>query len=254
MKCKSRYEYNKTVDCVMGPHTQMQTAMVRGLFSKYKQPIYVGFDTKMTNDILNLLIDELYRIGFNVVGFVNDNGGGNVGLWSQCCVNFEKSYILHPVTGEKIFMFSDAPHLLKLLRNWFIDGGFLLHDGTELNQFRIRQLIELNVEISPLFKLSIHHLTVQGAERQNVRMASQLFSHTVAETLKRYFPDDACAHKLANFVELVNNWFDIMNSYSLNGVGYKKPYGLNLKEQDCVLGMLFLLRKRYSLNDPSIFS
>lgn len=220
----------------MGPHSQMQTAMVRGLFSKFKQPIYVDFDKKMTKDILNSFIKHLHSIGFNVVGIVNDNGGGNVGLWTVCNVNFENSYILHPETGEKIHMFSDVPHLLKLLRNWFIDGGFLLPDGTELNQFRIRQLLESNTEISPLFKLSILHLELQGAERQNVRMASELFSRTVAESLRRHFPGDEVVHKLANFIELVNNWFDIMNSYSMNGIGYKKPYGLNLDEQDRILG------------------
>lgn len=188
MKCKERYEFNKTLDCVMGPNSQMQVAMVRGLFSKFKQPIFIDFDKKMSKDLLNLLINRLYAIGYNVVGIVNDNGGGNVGLWTQCNVNFQRSYILHPVTGEKIFMFSDAPHLLKLLRNWFIDGGFLLSDGTELNQYRIRQLLETNTEISPLYKVSIHHLEVKGSERQCVRMASELFSHTVAESLRRNFP------------------------------------------------------------------
>lgn len=220
----------------MGPHSQMQTGMVRGLFSKFKQPIYIDFDTKMTKDLLNSIITHLHTIGFNVVGVVSDNGGGNVGLWTECNVNYQKTYIIHPGTGAKIFMFSDAPHLLKLLRNWFIDGGFLLPDGTELNQFRIRQLLESNTEISPLFKLSIMHLEVRGAERQNVRMASELFSRTVAESLRRHYPGDQIVQKLASFIELVNNWFDIMNSYSLNGIGYKKPYGLNLEEQDRVLG------------------
>ena len=239
MKCKSRYEYNKTLDCVMGPHSQMQTAMVRGLFSKFKQPLYVDFDKKMTKDLLNLLIEKLHKNGYNVVGIVNDNGGGNVGLWTNCNVDFENNFILHPETGEKIYMFSDAPHLLKLLRNWFIDGGFLLLDGTELNQFRIRQLLESNTEISPLFKLSLLNLTVQGAQRQNVRLASELFSHSVAESLKTHFRGDADVLKLANFIELVNNWLDVMNSYSVNGIGYKMPFGIDLKEQDRVLGLLF---------------
>lgn len=165
----------------------------------------------MTKDILKLIITELHNIGFNVVGCVNDNGGGNVGFWTSCNVNFENTFILHPVTGEKIFMFSDAPHLLKLLRNWFIDGGFLLLDGTELNQFRIRQLIECNSEISPLFKLSLFHLEVKGTERQNVRVASELLSHTVAASLRRNFLNDTVVEKLANFIDLVDKWFDIQS-------------------------------------------
>lgn len=223
----------------MGPHSQMQTVMARGLFYKFKQPIYVNFDEKMTEALLNSLITALYDIGFNVVGIVSDNGGGNVGLWSNCSVNYERNYIIHPVTGEHIFMFSDVPHLLKLLRNWFIDGGFLLPDGTDLNQSWIRKLLQSNTEISPLFKVSIHHLEVQGSERQNVRKASELFSRTVAKSLTRHFPNNVEVSKLANFIELVNNWFDIMNSYSINGKGYKMPYGIELCKQDEILGSYF---------------
>lgn len=175
------------------------------------------------------LITNLHTIGFNVVGIVSYNGGGIVGLWAECNVNYERTHVLHPETGEKIFMFSDATHLLKLLRNWFIDGGFLLSDGTELNQYRIRQLLESNTEISPLYKLSILHLELKGAERQCVRMASELLSNTVAESLRRHFPGDEVFQKLSDFIELVNNCFDIKNSYSSNGVCCKAPYGLNLE-------------------------
>lgn len=93
----------------MGPNAQMQTIMARGLFSKFKQPIFVDFDVKVSYDLLMLRIIKLP----------------------------------HPVTGFEIFMFSDIPHLLKLLRNWFIDGGFLLEDDTELYQGKIRELLQM---------------------------------------------------------------------------------------------------------------
>lgn len=221
----------------MGPHRQMQTVMVRGLFAKFKQPIHVEFDRNVTPELLNLLFTELYKIGFNVVGCVSDNGGGNVGLWGNCDVNFLNTGIKHPVTGEMIFMFSNIPHLLKLLRNWFIDGGFLLKDGTELNQAKIRELLKTNTEISPIYKLSVKHLELEKNERQNVRMASELFSHSVAQSLRRNFPSDEVVEKLASFIELVNNWFDIMNSYSPNGIGFKRPYGIELEGQNKILGL-----------------
>lgn len=221
MKCRSLYQLNKTLDMIMGPSSQMQTIMVRGLFSKFKQPIFVDFVVKVTRDMIMSLCHMLDDIGFNVVGTVSDNGGGNQGLWSACGVDYENTSIIHPVTGWEIFMLSDAPHLLKLLRNWFIDGGFLLSDGTELNQAKIRELLRMNTEISPLFKIGLQHLVVEKAERQNVKLASELFSHSVAQALLRHFPTDPVAKKLSNFIELVNNWFDIMNSYSMNGVCYK---------------------------------
>lgn len=133
-------------------------------------------------------------------------------------------------------MFSDIPHLLKLLRNWFIDGGFVLPDGTILNKNKIKEVIETSPEICPIFKVSLKHIHVTGAERQDVRLAAQLFSHSVAEYLKKHFPNDQQVQKLSKFIELVNKWFDICNSYSFYGCAFKKPYGLDLKEQDSVLG------------------
>jgi hypothetical protein len=41
--------------------------------------------------------------------------------------------------------------------------------------------------------------------------ASELLSHKVAEALRKYI-DTPDAHRLAGFIELVNNWFDLMNS------------------------------------------
>lgn len=237
MKAKSLYEYDKTLDQIFGPHEQMQCVVVRGLFKKFKQPIYINFDEKMTPELLNLLITELHEISLNVVAFVGDNGGGNVGLWKDLNVSYLQTTIKHPVTGDDIYMFSDVPHCLKLLRNWFIDGGLQLQDKTILNKFKIREVIETNPEISPIFKISMHHITVAGAERQNVRVASQLFSHSVAQYLLKHFPNDQHTQKLAKFIELVNKWFDTCNSYTFNSHGYKKPYGVDLVEQNSVLGL-----------------
>lgn len=221
MKCKSLFQYNKTLDSVMRPSSQMQTIMVRGLFAKYKQPIYINFDEKMTPCLLDSICTKLHKVGFNVVGFVGDNGGSNFGMWTSCGVSYINSTIKHSETGQSIYMFSDTPHLLKLLRNWFIDGGFLLQDGTELNQAPIRELLKTNTEISPIYKLSTQHLELTKTERQNVSKAAELISHTVAASLRRNFLNDDVVEKLAAFIELVNNWFDIMNSYSINGIGFK---------------------------------
>ena|ERR1700744_4089081 len=66
------------------PNAQMQTIMARRLFYKFKQTIYVDFDQKVTYDILMSLIKKLHDIDYNVVGCVNNNGGGNVDFWSKC--------------------------------------------------------------------------------------------------------------------------------------------------------------------------
>src|SRR5690606_5161653 len=52
MKVESVYEYDRKNDEVMGPYSYMQVVMARGLFESWKQPIYIGFDTQMTKEIL----------------------------------------------------------------------------------------------------------------------------------------------------------------------------------------------------------
>lgn len=52
MAVKSLVKYHKGLDMVLGPNEEMQVIMVRGLMSKFKQPIYVDFDQVVTEEIL----------------------------------------------------------------------------------------------------------------------------------------------------------------------------------------------------------
>ncbi|KAG5875325.1 hypothetical protein JTB14_018733 [Gonioctena quinquepunctata] len=51
MKLKSVLEFDNAEDEIVGPYNYMQFIMVRGLFSKWKQPIFIDFDRKITKDI-----------------------------------------------------------------------------------------------------------------------------------------------------------------------------------------------------------
>lgn len=97
--------------------------MVRGLFSNYKQTIYLAFDTQISEIILNEIVTALYNIKFNVVAVVSDCGGGNRGLWKKLQISPDKSWFVHPISGKSIYVIPDGPHLLKLIRNWLLDTG-----------------------------------------------------------------------------------------------------------------------------------
>lgn len=72
--------------------------------------------------------------------------------------------------------------------------------------------------------------------RQNVAMAAQLLSHTSATALKRYFPTDKESTNLAEFIEIVNDWFDVMNSRTTaETLLLKKPYGIHIDQQNAAL-------------------
>uniref|UniRef100_A0A182R3S0 Transposable element P transposase-like RNase H domain-containing protein n=1 Tax=Anopheles funestus TaxID=62324 RepID=A0A182R3S0_ANOFN len=117
MKVQSVMEYDPSLDEVVGPHNYLQVVMARGLFKNWKQPIYIGFDKKMTKEIMKNIIIKLHEKGINVVGIVSDNCYSNVSCWRELGAHdFTKPYFEHPVTKKSIYVFPDAPHLLKLMR------------------------------------------------------------------------------------------------------------------------------------------
>lgn len=85
----------------------------------------------------------------------------------------------------KIFVFNDVPHLIKLLRNHFIDSGFII-DNKEVKKDIILNLLSLQSnDLKITHKISAQNLSVVGAERQKVKLATKLFSHTIAQSITR---------------------------------------------------------------------
>lgn len=132
-------------------------------------------------------------------------------------------------------MFADAPHLLKLTRNWLLDHGFYLGDSTEIDKSPLHHLLDTTTaEVNVLYKVTRKHLTLEKTKRQNVRMAAELLSHNTATALMRYQPgpNKQLAVNLSNFIETTNTWFDIFNSYVPNDkIPTKSAYGTNLQQQ-----------------------
>lgn len=239
VKVAYQYEYHKAYDVIMGPFSQMQVVLVRGLVAKWKQPVFMDFDQKMTDEILNNIIEELHNVGYTVVACVSDCGGGNMGLWKKLNINIENTSFCHPSTGEPIFMFADAPHLLKLIRNWLVDTGFKMDDGSIVSKQPIEELLKItDSEVSSCYQLTKKHLECVKTQRQNVALASQLLSHTVGTALKHYSPgfDKHLASNTGEFILLINKWFDIMNSSNVcAAIPTKRPFGLHIEEQKNIL-------------------
>lgn len=208
-----------------------QVMMIRGLFSDWKQPIFAGFDVSMKIELLLEAISKSYEVGFEVVATVSDCGGGNTGIWSK--PNENETFLRHPLTNRKVFLFADAPHLLKLARNWLIDTGFLLADGTLIKHDPLKSLvIRKKTEISDTFFIRQELLTCERNQRQKVDWAAKIYSRKCAIALQRRVrtPD---AIQLSHFILIMNNWWDIFNSRHPNeSQTLKRPYGLHLSEQD----------------------
>lgn len=104
--------------------------------------------------------------------------------------------------------------------------GFTLENGETITKTPLFALVELmgHREFKSVKKINMSHLIVRGTERMKVKRAAALLSHNVATALKRYF-EDTESQNLSHFIQLVNDWFDIMNSrVSSSDSPYKKLY------------------------------
>lgn len=135
------WSYDQSTDRIYAPHKNVQCVMLRGVCSPWKQIIY-DFDCPLVKKTLFSLISRVEAAGFPVVACVSDLGPTNVRLWNTLNVTPEKPHFTNPAASDRDgYVFSDAPHLVKLIRNNLLDHGFKLADGSYVTSSCIREII-----------------------------------------------------------------------------------------------------------------
>lgn len=234
---------DRKLEKVIGPHKTCQCVMVRSLFASWKQLVYYEFDKTMDATTLNNIILKLHDAGYIVVAITSDLGPGNLKLWSQLEIGMhpQKSYFQHPARNDlKVFVFADAPHLLKLLRNHFLDKGFIWK-GKIVDKEILFKLLSINAgDLKISHKITTYHLNVQGSERQKVLPAAQVLSNTIASAIewcgRKSYLLDLPYQEAAYVIRLCNDWFDVFNAKCKYGKHTgKNAYGINIEEQNVIL-------------------
>lgn len=254
MSIKSSYEYDQISDAIITPSKNVQVVMARGLFAAWKQPVYYNFDCKMTISILNQIIKALKKVNYNVVAIVSDMATSNQKLWDDLMIGINKTWFRNPTDStKKIYVFADAPHLLKLIRNHFLDDGYIVN-GKLITVAPIKEAFYKfgSDDLKIMHKISSKHFDVAGPERQKVKLAAQLLSHTVSASLRRFYQlgklSSPNVMECANFVKSINDWFDVFNSKiaAVDSRERMKAYGLALETQNQILSdidqLIFKLR------------
>jgi hypothetical protein len=204
--------YDIKHDMTLGPFKKAQFIQIKSIFAEWKQLIYCNFDKDMDVALMNEVVKMVYENGgYEVVATVSDNSTTNVKFWNAIRHTPDSNFFLHASTKEKIFMFSDAPHLLKLERNHLVDSGYMKTDGTKIEIDPILEIIRAKGS-SPLFHLQNKHVEARGFQRQNVRLAAELLSQKTVTALLTNLPNSESARNTAEFVEICNNTFDVFNS------------------------------------------
>ena len=234
MEISRCYEYDQETDQVIGPHKKIQVAMIRGLFKAWKQPLFYSYDTPMKKNLLFWIISRAEETGVQVWGICFDLG--NSFLLKDLDISPEKPFFQNPFDKTRVvFVFPDVPHMLKLCRNHVLDDGITIDQDTKITKQDFENiLLKDNGELKICYKIKVEtHLDCIGSARQRVRPAAQLLSHSTATAMKCLFPDK---EKQANWVQTVNDWFDVCNSrLRLDKKKLSCAFGIHYEEQEAAL-------------------
>lgn len=243
MKIQASYDYDKKNDTTLGPRNYVQVVMARGICGNWKQPIFYDYDQKLTKNLLFKIITKLENIGYPVYAINCDLGGSNRGLWKSLNISEETTWFTNPVSKKRVHVFADAPHMIKLLRNHFLDTGFVLNNKV-ITSKPIVDLLQntQNLDLNIAHKINSDFLTVKGAQRQKVKFATKLFSHTISKAISRLglldvFESENNWLECSELLKVANDWFDVFNSKVSQSDSRKrvKAYGLALPEQNEIL-------------------
>jgi hypothetical protein len=135
------------------------------------------------------MIKEVESVGYSIEGMVADNASINTKMFKMLNPGGKLSHVIdHPNSGERKFFVSfDSSHIIKNLRNQFIDRP-LKRNGKDISFHFITRLHEKQKRklLQPVRKLTQRHLEPTKIERQNVQRALDIFSRPMASALESY--------------------------------------------------------------------
>ena len=112
---------------------------------------------------------------------------------------------------------TDAPHLMKTLRNCIYHSGdgkgtrSLWNHGQKIVWYHFVNLAhdELNNGLKTLPKITLDHVNLTSYSVMSVRYATQILSNSVANVLYEYYPKET--HATAELCSFMDSFFDCLN-------------------------------------------
>ncbi|KAF2904271.1 hypothetical protein ILUMI_01903 [Ignelater luminosus] len=192
--------FNEKRDCIEGFHDfgkekrlleiddHELVFIVRGLKTRIKQPISYAFSSKgdakaqEIKEILQKLLGLLIKIGFKPV------------VTKIKCAKEKRDYSdgRFEIDGFKIFPQFDPPHLLKRIRNNFLNRNIQYGTGLEKSVAKWKHIVKLyeidnasNIidGLKALSHLTDQHVYKDKIKTMKVKYAAQIFSQRLAVTL-----------------------------------------------------------------------
>lgn len=135
MDIRNVVDYDKSTDQIRGPFKKALVVILRSLTHSWRQIVFCDFNRIIDLKLFNEIVVEAENSGVHVVATSFDLGNHRfqkeIKFVSKKMTPNDELSIQHPLDkSRKIFAFPDCPHLMKLVRNHWLDQGFTL-EGTE---------------------------------------------------------------------------------------------------------------------------
>lgn len=196
---------------------------LRGLLYNWKLPFcyYISSGpTKgdMLAKIIKQVVTKLHSIGLQPRILVCDQGANNRNAFSILGSNKVNHQI--KINGRCIYTCFDPPHLLKSLRNNFMNEKVQISiSGKKVRWYDVLQTYkvdQVSTTTRAMPKLTDKHIHPTNFEKMRVKYAAQIFSHTVSAAILTALATkqltSETAVNTAHFVKEINNIFDCLNS------------------------------------------
>ncbi|KAK3915650.1 Transposable element P transposase, partial [Frankliniella fusca] len=171
------------------------------------------------------VIGALERSGVAVVAFVCDGSSINRSFINshQPATTHLSGIVFDTINkcarNRKLYFLSDVPHLLKTIRNCFLNSRW---DGKKSRRHMIKNKCRISWDhviklyesksaktLRKSYKLNAMNVYPDSYARMKVKFAGQVMSNTVSEDLiSQGWPEVV---ETAHFIKLVNDWFDSLN-------------------------------------------
>lgn len=190
--------------------------------SDFKLPVayhlVAGIESTDRAEFTLEVIKNIEDIGVKVMCLTSDGLYANVTVARLLGVNIdeEKTYFPSPTYPEqKIYIIFDPPHMLKLVRKHFSKAKLYSHNKLlDWNLLRILVEKQRGENFNLCNKLTQHHIDWHF-KPQNVKLAAQTISRSVANTLEQLrldgYEEFKDAEQTVEFLRNFNDMFDILN-------------------------------------------
>ena len=218
--------------------------LINAVNDRWKIPVAYflvdGLNSTEKTDILREVLIFISQVDVTICSVTFDGATSNFAMCKKLGSSMDpinmKTYFKHPITNQKVYLFLDICHMLKLIRNTMASKYLCDGDGNNIMWKYIDNLEKLQAADGVLQanNLVANHVRFQN-QKMKTKLAAQTLSCSVAASLQYLqtacHPDFIACGPTIKFIETFNILFDIFNSKNKFGKRFKKPLSINSAEE-----------------------